>query len=84
MVYRIRYKRMRKATQEKRKEGNKMNVEMKLNAIDFSRFSKVRGSLKTRLMSQYKTELSLDDLDLVAAAGRNNLGKAQDTGKNEI
>ncbi len=61
-----------------------MDVEMKLSAMDFSRFSKVRGSLKARLMSQYRTELSMEDLDMVAAAGRKPLGKLPEADKHEI
>lgn len=57
---------------------------MKLSAMDFSQFSKVRGSLKARLMSQYRTELSMEDLDMVAAAGRKPLGKLPEADKHEI
>lgn len=58
-----------------------VNVEIKLEAVDFSRFSKVKDSLKARLMDRFEdrsmntgissiiTELSDDDLDMVVAAG---------------
>lgn len=58
-----------------------VNVEIKLEAMDFSRFSKVKDSLKARLMDRFEdrsmntgissiiTELSDDDLDMVVAAG---------------
>lgn len=57
-----------------------IDAEMKLETMDFSRFSKVKDSLKARLMDRFEdrsmnsissiiTELSDDDLDMVVAAG---------------
>lgn len=64
------------------------NVEMALENVDFSRFSKVRDSLKERLMNEYDTirgnsqsisilceELSDDELDMVVAAGASPIYK---------
>ena len=48
-----------------------MNIEKDYSAIDFSRFSKVKDSLKHQLhdLRSRKQELSMDDLDTLAAAG---------------
>lgn len=46
-----------------------MDVERKLEMMDFSKMSKVRDSLKNKLLGEYRNELSMDELDLVAAAG---------------
>lgn len=58
------------------------NIETALGNVDFSRFSKVRTSLKESLLNKYDAtrgnsqsisilgnELSDDDLDMVVAAG---------------
>ena len=51
-----------------------MNIERELQTTDFSRFSKVKDSLKTKLydMRTQKRELSWDELDNLAAAGGQN------------
>ncbi len=51
-----------------------MNIERELQETDFSRFSKVKNSLKAQLydMRQQKRELSWDELDELAAAGGQN------------
>lgn len=55
-----------------------MDIEREYSTVDFSRFSKVKESLRTRLLQERKkaapsplgkVELDLDDLDYVAAAG---------------
>ena len=48
-----------------------MNMEKDYSTIDFSRFSKVKDSLKHQLheLRSQKQELSMDDLDTLAAAG---------------
>ncbi len=48
-----------------------MNIEHELQTTDFSKFSKVKDSLKSRLldMRAQKRELSWDELDNLAAAG---------------
>ena len=55
-----------------------MDIEREYNAVDFSRFSKVKESLRARLHQERqkavsyplgRVELDLDDLDYVAAAG---------------
>ena len=45
-----------------------MYTEDKLIELDFSRFSKVRDSLKTELLQRFDEELSMEELDSVAAA----------------
>lgn len=45
-----------------------MYTEDKLMELDFSRFSKVRDSLKTELLQRFDEELSMEELDSVAAA----------------
>lgn len=47
---------------------SKMNVEKCLMDINFSRFSNVKDSLKQRLVQDLENELSLNELDMVAAA----------------
>ena len=51
-----------------------MNIERELQTTDFSRFSKIKDSLKTKLydMRTQKRELSWDELDNLAAAGGQN------------
>ncbi len=51
-----------------------MNIEHELQTTDFSRFSKVKDSLKSRLldMRSQKRELSWEELDNLAAAGGSN------------
>lgn len=51
-----------------------MNIERELQTTDFSRFSKVKDSLKAKLydMCAQKRELSWDELDNLAAAGGQN------------
>lgn len=51
-----------------------MNIEYDLQTTDFSRFSKVKDSLKNRLddIRSRKRELSWDELDNLAAAGGHN------------
>ena len=55
-----------------------MDIEREYNAVDFSRFSKVKESLRARLHQERqkaapsplgKIELGFEDLDYVAAAG---------------
>ena len=53
-----------------------MSIQSDYKNIDFSRFSKVKDTLLHRLhqerrASSGKVELSMDDLDYVAAAGTN-------------
>ncbi len=51
-------------------------IENKLGNVDFSQFSKVKDSLLFRLKLRRRAineEMSLEDLDLVAAAGNPNL-----------
>lgn len=51
-------------------------IENKLDSVDFSQFSKVKDSLLFRLKLRRRAineEMSLEDLDLVAAAGNPNL-----------
>ena len=53
-----------------------MSIQSDYKNIDFSRFSKVKDTLLHRLhqerrASNSKVELSMDDLDYVAAAGTN-------------
>lgn len=53
-----------------------MTVENKLAEMDFSQFSKVKDSLLMRLKLRRRAlneEMSLEDLDMVAAAGNPNL-----------
>ena len=45
-----------------------MEMERRLEMIDFSRFSRVRADLKERLMQQVNGEMSMEELDYVAAA----------------
>ena len=51
-----------------------MNIERELQTTDFSRFSKVKDSLKAKLddMRAQTRELSWDELDNLAAAGGQN------------
>ena len=52
------------------------NVESKLESVDFAQFSKVKDSLLMRLKLRRRAineEMSLEDLDSVAAAGNPNL-----------
>lgn len=51
-----------------------MNIERELQETDFSRFSKVKDSLKAHLhdIRQQKRELSWEELDDLAAAGGQN------------
>ena len=66
------YKRQKEVQNNRNKENEVLDMEPR---IDFSRFSKVRDSLKEELMSRYdmskgkKSLLSEDELDEVAAAG---------------
>ena len=48
-----------------------MTIEQELQSMDFSHLSKVKESLRRQLHQELsgRTELSLDDLDQVAAAG---------------
>ena len=48
-----------------------MTIEQELQNMDFSHLSKVKESLRGRLHEELsgRTELSLDELDQVAAAG---------------
>ena len=51
-------------------------IENKLGNVDFSQFSKVKDSLLFRLKLRRRAineEMSLEDLDLVAAAGNPHL-----------
>lgn len=53
-----------------------MTVESKLEGMDFSQFSKVKDSLLFRLKLRRRAineEMSLEELDQVAAAGNPNL-----------
>ena len=71
-----------------------MSIEQKYSDVDFSRFSKVKESLRARLHQERRnaapspwgrTELSLDDLDYVAAAGTGTPAKvlpSWDKGRN--
>ena len=59
-----------------------MTVENRLENIDFSQFSKVKDSLLFRLKLRRRAineEMSLEELDYVAAAGNPNL---KDVSKN--
>lgn len=52
-----------------------MDIERKLSGLDFSSKSKIKASLWQRLETEWENsrrskEMSLDDLDMVAAAGR--------------
>ena len=51
-----------------------MDIERELQTTDFSRFSNVKDSLKAKLydMRAQKRELSWDELDNLAAAGKQN------------
>lgn len=58
-----------------------MNLEQEYKAMDFSRFSKVKDSLRQKLREERKNvvapinvkmELNFDDLDYAAAAGNPN------------
>ena len=56
-----------------------MTVESKLEAVDFSQFSKVKDSLFMRLKLRRRAineEMSFEELDQVAAAGNDTLRKA--------
>ena len=59
-----------------------MTVESNLAAMDFSHFSKVKDSLLLRLKLRRRAineeTMSLDELDMVAAAGNPNLKDASD------
>ena len=58
-----------------------MTVESKFEAMDFSQFSKVKDSLLFRLKLRRRAineEMSLEELDMVAAAGNPNLKDASD------
>ena len=58
-----------------------MTVESKLEAMDFSQFSKVKDSLLMRLKLRRRAineEMSLEELDMIAAAGNPNLKDASD------
>lgn len=53
-----------------------MTVETRLEQADFSQFSKIKDSLLFRLKLRRRAineEMSLEDLDMVAAAGNPNL-----------
>lgn len=55
-----------------------MTVESRLEGMDFSQFSKVKDSLLFRLKLRRRAineEMSLEELDQVAAAGNDNLRK---------
>ena len=59
-----------------------MTVEEKLEQADFSQFSKIKDSLLLRLKLRRRAineEMSLEELDYVAAAGNPNL---KDVSKN--
>ncbi len=60
-----------------------MDMEMKLAAMDFSRFSKVKESLHGKLLREMRSELSFEDLDQVAAAGTSLAKKPADMPKGE-
>ena len=60
--------------------AEKMTVEERLSKIDFSRFSKVKDSLLLQLklrrraiIEEQNEEMSLEDLDYVAAAGKSEI-----------
>ena len=56
-------------------------IEERLNQIDFSQFSKVKDSLLFRLKLRRRAineELSLEELDEVAAAGNPNVKNTDD------
>ena len=72
----------------KRQEKNlgviEVMIEERLGRVDFSQFSKVKGSLLFRLKLRRKAineEMSLEELDEVAAAGNNNLLNIDDKKK---
>ena len=53
-----------------------MTIQKRFAQTDFSQFSKIKDSLLLRLKIRRRAineEMSLDDLDLVAAAGNPNL-----------
>lgn len=45
-----------------------MDIEKTLQTTDFSQYSKVKESLRLKLLSQQDNELSMDELDNVTAA----------------
>ena len=45
-----------------------MEMERRLEKMDFSKFSRVRAGLKERLMQQVNGEMAMEELDYVAAA----------------
>ena len=64
-----------------------MDMEREYSAVDFSRFSKVKESLRARLRQERqkavssplgRIELGFDDLDYVAAAGTGTPPQRQD------
>ena len=58
-----------------------MTIEDRFTQTDFSQFSKIKDSLLFRLKLRRRAineELSLEELDEVAAAGNPNLSKADD------
>lgn len=47
-----------------------IDIEQQLMQVDFSSNSKIKDSLKEKLLARMSDELSLDELDLAAAAGK--------------
>lgn len=45
-----------------------MDIEKTLQTTDFSQYSKVKESLRLKLLSQQNNELNMDELDNVTAA----------------
>ena len=45
-----------------------MEMERHLEMMDFSKFSRVKADLKERLMQRVSGEMSMEELDYVAAA----------------
>ena len=61
-----------------------MTMEEKLGQVDFSQFSKVKDSLLFKLKLRRRAineEISLEELDEVAAAGNPNLKNSDDKKK---
>ena len=57
-----------------------MNIEDRFAQTDFSQFSKIKDSLLLRLKLRRRAineEMSLEELDLVAAAGNPHIGKPE-------
>lgn len=56
-----------------------MNIEQKLQSVDFSKNSNIKDSLLEKLLKKRRrNSLSLEDLNMVVAAGDSGIKKPED------